>query len=203
MEESKTIQIPAKGNFSLNKVKMLKDGGLDVHYEVTEVIGTESYRNHYHLDSAKDVHPDLRALFDNLRPIMGRMFNITSFLSMIEAKEFKATKEQQNKARDFADEALKNIEVRGIALSGSDDNLGVILTGLFTVSNNLKTAINTPRIKLSSVSFGFEEELEAIVSDIENEVYEFLFHGKKAQLELFDGNCEPTEEATGDLPWNK
>lgn len=111
MEESKTIQIPAKGNFSLNKVKMLKDGGLDVHYEVTEVIGTESYRNHYHLDSAKDVHSDLRALFDNLRPIMGRMFNITSFLSMVEAKEFKATKEQQNKARDMLSSWLESNSV--------------------------------------------------------------------------------------------
>ena len=30
--------------------------------------------------------------------------------------------------------------------------------------------------------------MENIVCDIENEVYEFLFEGKKAQLSLFDAN---------------
>ncbi len=39
--------------------------------------------------------------------------------------------------------------------------------------------------------FGFEEELEEIVADIENEVYAFLFKGKKAQLELFGADGEP------------
>ena len=33
--------------------------------------------------------------------------------------------------------------------------------------------------------------MEAIVADIENEVYAFLFKGKKAQLELFGADGEP------------
>ena len=150
--------IPNEKSFVLSKVKLVKDGGLDVHYEVTEVSGNESYTNKYHVESAKDIHPDLRKCFERLRPIMGRIFNITSFLSVIESTDFKANKKQQEFARDYADEVLKNIEVRGVSLSGQDDNVGVILTGLYTVSNNMKTAINSPRIKLSSVSFGFEEE---------------------------------------------
>ena len=89
------------------------------------------------------------------------------------------------RTRNFADEMLKNIEVRGVSYSGQDDNVGVVLTGLFTVSNNQKTAINSPRLKFNTETFGFEEELEEIVADIENEVYAFLFKGKKAQLELF------------------
>ena len=193
MSEKKqnVMPIPTKEKFSLSKVKLLKDGGLDVHYEVTEVVGNESYTNKYHVLSAKDIHPDLRDCFDRLRPIMGRIFNITSFLSMVETSDFKATKKQSELSRDFADEMLKNIEVRGVSFSGQDDNVGVVLTGLFTVSNNQKTAINSPRLKFNTETFGFEEELEAIVADIENEVYAFLFKGKKAQLKLFGADGEP------------
>lgn len=195
--------VPSEKAFALSKVKTLKDGGLDVHYEVTETVGNESYTNKYHVESAKDIHPDLRDCFDRLRPIMGRIFNITSFLSMVETSDFKATKSQQQTARSFSDEMLKNIEVRGVSFSGQDDNVGVVLTGLFTVSNNQKTAINSPRLKFNTETFGFEEELEEIAGDIEREVYEFLFKGKKAQLELFgaDGEAAPglTAQPENDL----
>lgn len=192
-EEKKqnVMLVPSEETFALSKVKMLKDGGLDVHYEVTETIGNESYTNKYHVESAKDIHPDLRKCFDRLRPIMGRIFNITSFLSMIEAN-FKATKVQQEMARNFANEMLQNIDVRGVSYSGQDDNVGVVLSGVFTVSNNQKVAINSPRLKFNTITFGFEEELEDITATIEIEVYAFLFKGKKAQLELFGANGEPT-----------
>lgn len=192
-EEKKqnVMLVPSEKAFALSKVKMLKDGGLDVHYEVTETIGNESYTNKYHVESAKDIHPDLRECFDRLRPIMGRIFNITSFLSMIEAN-FKATKVQQEMARNFANEMLQNIDVRGVSYSGQDDNVGVVLSGVFTVSNNQKVAINSPRLKFNTITFGFEEELEDITATIETEVYAFLFKGKKAQLELFGANGEPT-----------
>ena len=78
-----------------------------------------------------------------------------------------------------------------MSFSGQDDNVGVVLTGLFTVSNNQKTAIKSPRLKFNTETFGFEEELEEIAADIETEVYAFLFKGKKAQLELFGADGEP------------
>ena len=189
--------VPSEKAFALSKVKLIKDGGLDVHYEVTETVGNESYTNKYHVESAKDIHPDLRACFERLRPIMGRIFNITSFLSFMETPETKATKAQKDAAREYADEMLRNIEVRGVSFSGQDDNVGVVLTGLFTVSNNQKTAINSPRLKFNTETCGFEEELEEIAGDIEREVYAFLFKGKKAQLELFgaDGNAAPGVES--------
>lgn len=192
------MPIPTKEKFALSKVKLLKDGGLDVHYEVTEVVGNESYTNKYHVSSAKDIHPDLRELFNDLRPIMGRIFNITSYKSMIATPAFKATKKQLEIVDLFADECLKNIEVRGVSLSGQDDNVGVVLTGLFTVSNNQKTAINSPRLKFNTETFGFEQELEFIVNSIEYEVYGFLFEGKKAQLELFGEDDEANPSVFGD-----
>ncbi len=77
MSEKEKIEnvmlIPTEKAFALSKVKTLKDGGLDVHYEVTETMGNESYTNKYHVESAKDIHPDLRNCFDRLCPIMGRI----------------------------------------------------------------------------------------------------------------------------------
>lgn len=194
-----TMSVPSKKAFALEKVKLLKDGGLSAQYEVVETIGTESYTNHFEMESAKDIHPDLRYCFDKLRPIMARIFNVTSFLTLIEGQDFKATKAQTEAARSFADEMLKNIEIRGISYSGTGENVGVVITGLFTVSNNQKSAINSPRLKFSTITFGFEEELEQIAADIENEVYAFLFEGKKAQTELFGADGEPTQ-TDDDMP---
>ena len=190
--------IPSEKAFALSKVKTLKGGGLDVHYEVTETIGNESYTNKYHVESAKDIHPDLRDCFNRLRPIMGRTFNITSFLSIVETPDFKATKKQNELSRDFADEMLKNIKVRGVSFSGQNDNVGVVLTGSFTVSNNQKTAINSPRLEFNTKTFGFEKELEEIAADIETEVYAFLFKNKKAQLELFGADGEPAPDLSAE-----
>ena len=97
MSEKKqnVMPIPTKEKFSLSKVKLLKDGGLDVHYEVTEVVGNESYTNKYHVLSAKDIHPDLRHLFNDLRPIMGRVFNITSFKTMMQRRSLKQQRNKQ------------------------------------------------------------------------------------------------------------
>lgn len=193
-EKDEKNVVPKKSSFELSKVKFLKGGGLDVHYNVTEVIDDESYTNKYHVESAKDVHPDLIELFVRIKPILARVFNITSFLTCISTDDFKANKMQKEIAEDFAKEMMNNIEVRGISLSGKDDNVGVIITGLFTTYNNQKTCINSPRIRLSVESLGFEEELEEIVTEIEEEVYDFLFKGKKAQLELFGQNVNIDDE---------
>lgn len=198
--KNNVLNVPNEKNFALSKVKVVKDGGLDVHFEVTETVGNESYTNKYHIESAKDIHPDLRKCFKDLKPIMGRIFNFTSFLSMIESDEFKANKKQNDVARNFSEELLQNIEVRGISLSGKDDNVGVVITGLFEVLNGQKTCINSPRIKIANINYGFEEELEDVISVIETEVYAFLFKGKKAQLELFgqDGEAAPNIIADND-----
>lgn len=203
MEENKpnAMSVPSKKAFSLAKVKLLKDGGLSAQYEVVETIGTESYTNDFEIESPKDIHPDLRECFERLRPIMARIFNVTSFLSLVEGKDFGASKSQTEAAREFADEILKNIEIHGISYSGTGDKVGVVITGLLTVANKQKVAINSPRIKFTSITFGFEEELEEIAADIENEVYAFLFEGKKAQTELFgaDGEAAQTDDMPGDM----
>lgn len=185
MEEK---QKPSEKNFNLSKVKLNPNGGLQADYQLTETVGGETSITDYHATVSRDIHPDLRGLFDDLRPIVARVFNITSFLTLVESVEMKSTKQQKENARAFADELIQKIDVRGVSWSGTSDNVGIVITSVFETPNGLKTCINTPRIKVGQISFGFEEELEKIVDLVKTEVYEFLFNGKQAQLSLFGDN---------------
>lgn len=184
-KENENVQVPEEKDFNLSKVKIEKNGGLKVSYQITQVINNEPSIIDREETRNSDPHPDLKGLFKDLRSIVGRVFNVTSFLTLVESKEFGASKAQKDMARDLSNEILDKIDVRGVAWSGTDDNIGVIVTAVFETPNGLKTCINTPRIKLSQISFGFEEELEKICQSIKSEVYEFLFKGKQAQLSLF------------------
>lgn len=182
----KTLQtIPTEKDFNLSKVKLLPKGGIQAEYQVTQTVDGENSLIDRNETCTRDVHPDLLGLFSDLRNIVGRVFNITSFLTLLESDEMKLPETKKALARSFADELLDKIDVRGISWSGTGDNVGVVITAVFETPNGLKTCINTPRIKMAQISFGFEEELETIVETVKKEVYAYLFKGKQAQLSLF------------------
>lgn len=182
---------PTEKNFFLSKVKIdPKKGGLEADYEITTNVNNEPTVISRHESCTRDIHPDLQGLFKDLRNIVARTFGMTSFLSFFESDDMKLPQSKILLARNFADEIIKKIEVRGVAWSGADENAGVVITSVLETSNGLKTCINTPRIKLSQISFGFEEELEKIVDAIKAEVYQYMFEGKQAQLSLFGDQPE-------------
>lgn len=199
------MKTPSEKAFMLSKVKTISGGGLDVHFEVEETCGAEVYRENYHLSSTKEIHPDLQKLFDKLKPIMARVYHLSFFRSLMETPDFKATKKQQELAENAFKEVLEKLNVTGVSLSGKDDNVGVVLTGTFTADSNQKMAINSHRMKFSDTRYGFEEELEETIGEIEAEVYAFLFKNKRAQLELFDEYGEPAgvQEFNGNDPEKK
>lgn len=189
--------VPAEKAFNLVKVKTCKDGGLDVHYEITETVGNESYTNRYHVASAKDIHPDLKKLFGKIAPLMGNIFGLDFFLEMFRDAAFaKATKKQIDVANSYAESMRNNISVTGISFSGDGDNLGCVITAVYECKNGQKVALNSPRIKFNSESFGIESDLDEIAHGIIHETYLFLFKGKKAEMELFgaDGNATKVDE---------
>lgn len=194
------MKTPSEKAFNLCKVKVVSGGGLDVTFEVEEAIGAEVYRENYHLASSKEIHPDLQKLFDRLKPIMARVYHLSFFRSLLETPDFKATKKQKELAEEAFKEVVAKLTVTGVSLSGKDDNVGVVLTGTFTADSNQKMAINSHRMKFNDERYGFEEEMEEIIGEIESEVYAFLFKNKKAQLTLFDEHGEPygTQEFNGD-----
>ena len=168
MENKPEIQ-----NFNLTKVKLLPGGGLAADYSASVIIKGEASTTDYSVSCNRDVHPDLAALFSGLRSLIARVFQ-------------------------WDGEMVELIEVRGLSWSGKDDNEGIVITALYETANGQKVAINTPRIRLSSESFGFEQLLAEDAARIKSEVYEFLFNGKQAQLSLFgepvDGGQAVEEE---------
>lgn len=193
--EKELQTIPTEKDFNLSKVKLLPKGGIQAEYQVTQIVDGETSLIDRNETCNRDVHPDLTGLFEDLRNIVARTFNITSFLTLLESDEMKLPESKKMLARSFADELIQKIEVRGVAWSGSGDKTGVVITAVYETANGLKTCINTPRIVLATISFGFEEELETIVESIKKEVYAYLFKGKQAQLSLFGQPTTGEEQA--------
>lgn len=192
--EKELQTIPTEKDFNLSKVKLLPKGGIQAEYQVTQIVDGETSLIDRNETCTRDVHPDLLAMFTDLRTIVARVFNITSFLTFLESDDMKLSESKKMLARNFADELLAKIEVRGVAWSGTGDNTGVVITSVFETPNGLKTCIKTPRIKMATISFGFEEELETIVESIKKEVYAYLFKGKQAQMSLFGDNGADDDE---------
>lgn len=172
-----------KKNFNLSKVKLLPKGGLTAEYQLTENVGGELSVTDYKATYTRDVHPDMSGAFQDLRIIVARVFGMTSFLSFMASE--KLPKDKIENAKKFAEELMDRIDVRGISLSGSDDDPAVIITSVYEVENGQKSAMNTPRIRMANISFGFEEQLDTIIEQIKEEVFAYLFEGKQAQLSLF------------------
>lgn len=187
--------IPTEKNFNLSKIKIDPKGGLQVNYQITTTVDGEPSVIDRVDNCTREAHPDLLGLFSDLRAVVGRVFNLTSFLTLL--AEMKLPESDMQAGREFADELLNRIEVRGVSWSGTDENAGVVITAVFETPNGLKTCINTPRIKLAQISFGFEEELEKIAEAIKSETYKYLYEGKQAQLSLF-GAAEPDASKPAD-----
>lgn len=198
--EKELQTIPTEKDFNLSKVKLLPKGGIQAEYQVTQIVDGETSLIDRNETCTRDVHPDLLGMFTDLRNIVASVFNITSFLTLMESNELKLPEGKNILARNFADELLKKIDVRGISWSGTGENVGVVITSVYETANGLKTCINTPRIKMATISFGFEEELETIVESIKTEVYAYLFKGKQAQLSLFGDNAASGPAGPDDMP---
>ena len=83
---------------------------------------------------------------------------------------------------------MNNIEVTGVSISGSEQLKGAVISGKIKSWNGGKCAINTQRVNFESDKLGFEETIRDLVSDVETEIFEYLFKNKRAQLGLFDGD---------------
>lgn len=177
--------IPSKANFTIARAKLPKDGGLAVSYHVEIVNGQEVYNNEYEVRCEMAVHPDLKKLFEELKPIVAEIFHQDVMTKLVKDKDFKATAKQKEIIEKMHHKMIDNIMPRSISISGSEDKRAVIITSQMRTDSGMETCINTPRIAFDKDMFGVELELEELITSIEDEVYSYLFDGKQAQLELF------------------
>lgn len=188
---------PKRSNFTLNKVKLISGGGLALNFTLQQIIGADTYKDTQDHKSTKQPHPDLEELLLKLAPMVAQVFCFTNARDIVNRKEFDANISQKDYIAKYVDFIVEKIKITGISISGEDTKRGVVITALFAVDNNQRTAINTPRILLGGESRGFEEKLTELVDKLEGEVYEFVYEDKIANPEMFeygDSEEEETEE---------
>ena len=191
--------------FKLRKVKLIKNGGLEVDYTTSETSGNTPegaavYEIGHVEKSTKLPHPDLTEKLLLMKPMVARVFSFSFFRQLIQHPDFAATSEQSRIAERMYQEIIGKISITGISISGEDANEGCIITATFlTDVNNNKTAINIPRVKFNSLTFGWEEELQELCQSISQETFEFLFENKIAEPELMFNDDEVIEDDAPDL----
>ena len=189
------IEIPTRENFTLNKVKMLKDGGVFAEYEVAVVVNGVASIRKQKTERNDLAHPDLKNSFEVLKPFVLRTFGLTSFLSIVDSKDFGATEKQSSAMYKYANDLHLRTSIKGITIKEGKESDGVIITSMLGVLNTEQSSVlNTPKITLGDETYGFETELLSAVDTIQEEVYQYLFEGKQSQLSLFNGNSESSEE---------
>jgi len=187
--------------FDLKKVKLVKGGGLEVEYSTSETSGNgpegpEIYGSTHKDKSTKFPHPDLTELLKQFKPMVARVFNFSFFRELVQHEDFNAKEEQSRIAERFYQEIIGKIEINGIALSGDGANCGcIVMASFLTEVNKNKAALNVPRIKFNSTTFGFEEEMQDLADMVKEETFKFLFENKVADPELFDNFMGDEEEA--------
>lgn len=180
--------------FNLTKVKLLPSGGVSAEYTITEEVAGEVVTTDYAVTRASTPHPDLLKSLADLRAIVAHVFRFDTFTKILEDNSELVKASILQETADAFGEILDGITIRGIAWSGTGNKKGIVITALFDVGNGVKTAINTPRIRLDGESYGFEEVLGQYLGYITNEVFEYLFNGKQAQLSLFGETGEELAE---------
>jgi len=184
--------------FVLNKCKLVTGGGLSVDYRSSEQDDQQTFNEKNAKISSKVPHPDLQKALDKLKDCSAQVAKISSIEAVRTAKQLNAEQVKAFKVlKPIIDKMMKenmeDIRVTGVAISGDDKARAVIITGTIEVNSGARIAINSPRILLSGDAFGFEAILEKQLDKVVHEVEQYLFEGKKGDMELFDPVAEKEE----------
>lgn len=103
---------------------------------------------------------------------------------------FNKMKEHMSKIYKY-DGSLDNIAITGFSIKHGDDNeiRSFVVKGQMKFDNGKTVNIATPSINAVTEesgpeAFGFEDGMTLCLGDCVNELYEFFFKGKQAQMEM-------------------
>jgi hypothetical protein len=179
------METPDLANFNVLKVKLPTGGGLYVKFKYSKTM-----RNEYHeiediQQSSVEPHPDLQQRIRSLKEWYMDVTRLKDLYQVILSERFDATEGQRKIAKSVLDEFKRHLWISQISISGKEENVGVIITGIITGETGQGMALNSHRIKLSDEIFGWEEDLKEVVEEIERECYEYIYNGKVAEPDMF------------------
>jgi hypothetical protein len=170
---------------TIKKAKLNSVGYLEVEFEQKV---TSEENETFVIEAAQKCtwspHNDLLILLDLLKPHLAvlceqveNMLEITSHENISLVDELFLGKETVNQPHPI----LSKLKVTGFTIGGSDEHEGVTLIGRRMLANNRVLNLVSPFCKWEDEHNGYEYsyELAAIISNLQNEVIEYL-NGKKA-----------------------
>ncbi len=176
----------ARSQFHLRKVKRGDKGGLVIAFDYEMGGNSEIDRIKVKdFESTVEPHPDLTSRIRALLPMLVRTKHYGVLRDIAGESKFAATKKQAEFLEKAYQAIVEKVTATGIAISGTD-KIGVVITGKIETDGGMKSAMNTPRLQLDREVFGFEGELDTLVEELEEEVYNYLYENKKSQLSLFE-----------------
>lgn len=179
------MAVPSESGFKLTKVQLQGNGSVKVNYEICESVGGIEYTNKYKIESTKEIHPDMKHLFACLVDVLADTCNVYKLVDTVCLSKFEATDEQKAIAREELEAIIEEMAVKSVTLSGKDDNAGCLISGEMEIKHGLKATLISPRLKYNEGIFGFESELQSVLTALQKEIYAYLFQGKHAGLEVF------------------
>ena len=187
--------------FTLDKVKLITDGGLMVKWEQIERQGALTYTEQEDKTSTKEPHPDLVTKIESLKPFLAKMWGFNYAVIIAESEKFGGDPNHIDAMKRAYSELLKDITVTGISVKGKGEKMAVVITGKRKMYKKIYQPMNSGRIQLNQKLYGFENDLQDMVPEICEEVYEYLFNGKCQSPTLFGDNeqkdQDPAEKKTG------
>lgn len=185
---------PVFDNFTLSKIRLTPNGGVDCHFQVCEIKDEAVAYTKHHIESGVEPSTNLIRPFQSMQSMVGDIFLFNDMVKAIEDADLGATSSQKFAISQRAQANINNISVNEVKITGNNDKMSVNIIAKFNTATGASTLLATPRIKLNDDIFGWESDLQVHIETIIREAYAYLFENKSSDEEplsrLFNANEE-------------
>ena len=166
-------------NFKLKRVKLLDNLGLEVTYYEKVNRSDGDYWIEKKIKSTIQRHPDLDRVVSGYKVHLARIFEL---LAVGLYKPEADMNEQENK---YYNSIIRKIDISCITFTDTDDsNNGVIIQGRKFVMDDKIAVLTTPNV-LFNGEYEYISDVMTLCADMIEEVFDYVFKKKYAQLDLF------------------
>jgi hypothetical protein len=173
--------------FDLKKIKINPEGKVEISYKSENSEEGRASYDEYVVISDIFPHPDLRNAIKKLSIYLADANGLRAYRNLPHIPPAKIEKWNQKEIQDILDvldnHVYATVQASGIALSGKDHDLAVIITGKHE-TKTASVAMNSPRIRVTGDSFGFEASVFDVVDEVIEEARKFVEEKKSAQMSM-------------------
>lgn len=187
-----------RDNARLMKVKYLND-------KMTVVFMDKKSGQHVASDTNDEPKASFTEVLEGLAATVARIYRFDMGNRIVQQPGFDANKNQGIIMNQYYIEAVGNITITGVTMSGEGDKQKATITAVFeTIMGGM--AINTKPIWLNGTKHGFEEDVKEACERLEQQAYLFMFEDnvqKDPQTKMFSeeeesGASEAIDPTEGD-----